>query len=434
MLAFADRVNEIIPVALTGRVTRLSGLTIAASGFSVPVGSRCRIHRGSRHLIDAEVVTFRDRETWLMPLGDVTGLRPGDEVSLQASAPRVRVGEQMLGRVFNACGEILDNGPRPALPHRRNLNGEPPAALSRRRIDEPLTTGIRSIDALLTCGKGQRIGIFAGSGVGKSTLLGQIARKSTADVNVVVLVGERGREVREFVEKQLGPEGLSRSVVIVATGDEAPVLRLRAAQLGTAVAEFFRDQGRDVMLLVDSLTRFAHAQREIGFASGEPAAARGFPPSVFSTLSKLVERSGCGEQGSITGLYTVLVDGDDMNEPIADTVRGLLDGHWVLTRRLAEQAHWPALDVLASISRVMPDITTPKHAAAADRLKQVLAAYRHHEDLISVGAYQHGANPLVDAALRERTEWQSFLRQPLDDATDFSQSLNDLFQLEARLR
>ena len=433
MFAFAERVSEIIPVGLSGRVTRLSGLTIAATDLPVPIGARCQVHRGSQRLAEAEVVGFRDQETLLLPLGDISGLRRGDSVSLRNSAPQVRVGEQMLGRVFNARGEFLDDGDKPALPHRRSLYGAPPASMSRPRISEPLGTGIRAIDALLTCGKGQRVGLFAGSGVGKSTLLGQIARGSQADVNVVVLVGERGREVREFLEKSLGPDGLSRSVVIVATGDEAPTLRLRAAHFGTTVAEFFRDQGQDVLLLVDSLTRFAHAQREVGFAAGEPPAARGFPPSVFSVLPKLVERTGHSGSGSITGLYTVLVDGDDFNEPIADAVRGLLDGHWVLSRRLAEQAHWPALDVLASISRVMPDVTSPQHRATADQLKRVLAAYRHHEDMISVGAYQPGSHPLVDAALRERQRWTEFLQQSLDQPTQLSDSLSQLRQLANQL-
>ncbi len=433
MFAVADRVSEIIPVGLSGRVTRVSGLMIAVADFPAPVGALCRIFQQQRPLAEAEVVGFRDCETLLFPLGDISGLRRGDTVSLRASAPQIRVGEQMLGRIFDARGRVLDQGEDLALPHRRKLHGEPPAALSRQRISEPLGTGIRAIDALLTCGKGQRIGIFAGSGVGKSTLLGQIAQHSQADVNVVVLVGERGREVREFVEKALGSEGLARSVVIVATGDEAPTLRLRAAHFGTAVAEFFRDQGRDVLLLVDSLTRFAHAQREVGFAAGEPPAARGFPPSVFSTLPKLVERSGCGERGSITGMYTVLVDGDDLNEPIADAVRGLLDGHIVLSRRLAEQAHWPAIDVLASISRVMPDVAQPQHLAAADRMKRVLAAYRHHEDLISVGAYQSGSNPLVDLALRERSTILDFLQQPQRTPANLSQNLARLQQITARM-
>jgi FliI/YscN family ATPase len=434
MSALAERASRIIPVGLTGRVTRLSGLTIAAADLPVPVGALCQVHRGQQTLAEAEVVGFRDHETLLLPLGDMSGLRRGDAISLRYSAPQVRVGEQMLGRVFNARGEAIDGGHKPALPHRRSLHGTPPASMSRPRITESLGTGIRALDALLTCGKGQRVGLFAGSGVGKSTLLGQIARGSQADVNVVVLVGERGREVREFLDKSLGPAGRRRSVVIVATGDEAPTLRLRTAQFGTSVAEFFRDQGREVLLLVDSLTRVAHAQCEIGFAAGEPPAARGFPPSVFSLLSKLVERTGRAESGSITSVYSVLVDGDDFNEPIADAVRGLLDGHWVLARRLAEQAHWPALDVLASISRVMPDVASTPHRAAAERFKQVLAAYRQHEDLISVGAYQAGSNPLVDVAVRERSSLLEFLQQSSDGDSHFAETLVRLRHLSDRLR
>jgi len=432
MLAVADRIPEIIPVGLSGRVTRVSGLTISVADFPVPVGALCRLHQQQRR-IEAEVVGFRDDETLLLPLGDASGLRRGDIVSLRASAPRIRVGEQMLGRIFDARGNLIDGGNEIALPHRRSLHHEPPTAMSRQRISEPLGTGIRAIDSLLTCGKGQRVGIFAGSGVGKSTLLGQIAQKSSADVNVVILVGERGREVREFVEKSLGPEGLARSVVIVATGDETPTLRLRAAHFGTAVAEFFRDQGRDVLLLVDSLTRFGHAQREVGFAAGEPPSARGFPVSVFSALPKLVERSGRNSNGTITGIYTVLVDGDDFNDPIADAVRGLLDGHIVLSRKLAEQSHWPAIDVLASISRVMPDVTQLQHRVAADHIKRVLAAFRQHEDLISVGAYQHGSNPLVDLALRERSSIFEFLQQSPNATGEFNQSHSQLRQLFERL-
>jgi FliI/YscN family ATPase len=306
--------------------------------------------------------------------------------------------------------------------------------MSRPRITQPLDTGIRAIDGLLTCGKGQRVGLFAGSGVGKSSLLGQIARSSSADVNVVVLVGERGREVREFLDKSLGPDGLRRSVVIVATGDESAGLRIRAAQLGTVVAEYFRDQGLDVLLLMDSLTRFAQSQREVGLAVGETPAARGYPPSVFSSLSKLLARSGCADRGSITGIYTVLVDGDDFQEPIADAVRGLLDGHWMLSRRLAEQSHWPALDVLASISRVMPDVTSETHRVDADHLRKVLATLRDHEDMVSVGAYQAGANRLVDLALRERHAIARFLQQSLQEFSDGAQTRTELRQLVQRLR
>lgn len=433
MLKWTERLPAIIPFGLSGRITRVSGLTVAATNFPVPVGAWCSLRRDSQRLCDAEVIGFRDHETLLLPMGEAVGLRRGDSVWLRVTEPRVRLGRQLLGRVVNALGHAIDGRAEPVLPERRPLFASPPAALSRPRITQPLNTGIRAIDGLLTCGKGQRIGLFAGSGVGKSSLLGQIARSSSADVNVVVLVGERGREVREFLDKSLGPEGLRRSVVIVATGEESASLRIRAAQFGTVVAEYFRDQRLDVLLLMDSLTRFAHSQREVGLAVGETPAARGYPPSVFSSLPKLLERSGCSDQGSITGIYTVLVDGDDFNEPIADTVRGLLDGHWVLSRRLAEQSHWPALDVLASVSRVMPDVTSEAHRMAADHLKKVLAAWRDHEDMVSVGAYQAGANRLVDLALRERHAIASFLQQPLHEFSDGVQTLTELRQLVQRL-
>jgi FliI/YscN family ATPase len=315
------------------------------------------------------------------------------------------------------------------LPHRVSLQATPTSPLRRPRIDAALGTGIRAIDAMLTCGKGQRLGIFAGSGVGKSVLMGQMARSSTADVNVVVLVGERGREVREFLEKDLGPKGLARSVVVAATSDEPALVRLRAAFVGTAIAEYFRDTGRDVLLMMDSVTRFALAQREIGLAAGEPPATRGYPPSVFALLPKLLERSGKTERGSITGFYTVLVEADDANEPISDTVRGILDGHIMLSRKLAQQAHWPAIDVLSSISRSMPDVTTEDHRRNADSLKQLLAAYQEAQDLISIGAYQSGSNPLVDAAIRLRDETQRFLRQGMEEQANFPAAVAGLSKL-----
>jgi len=302
--------------------------------------------------------------------------------------------------------------------------------LSRPRIDTPLGTGIRVIDSMLSCGKGQRLGIFAGSGVGKSVLMGQMARNSSADVNVIVLVGERGREVKEFIEKDLGPEGIARSVVVVATSDEPSLVRLRAAYVGTAIAEFFRDQGNDVLLMMDSVTRFALAQREIGLAAGEPPATRGYPPSVFALLPRLLERSGRADCGSITGFYTVLVEADDANEPISDAVRGILDGHIMLSRKLAHQAHWPAIDVLSSISRCMPDVSTTEHRQAANSLKQMLAAYQQSEDLITIGAYQNGSNPLVDAAIKLREPVLQFLRQGMGDQVSFESARAGLMKLQ----
>jgi FliI/YscN family ATPase len=345
------------------------------------------------------------------------------------SAPGVRVGERLMGRILDGRGRFVDQLPAPTLAHRVGLAATPVSPLSRPRINSPLGTGIRAIDALLTCGRGQRLGIFAGSGVGKSVLMGQMARYSTADVNVVILVGERGREVREFLEKDLGPDGLARSVVVVATSDEPALIRLRAAYVGTAIAEYFRDAGRDVLLMMDSVTRFALAQREIGLAAGEPPATRGYPPSVFALLPRLLERSGKTDRGSITGFYTVLVEADDANEPISDTVRGILDGHIMLSRKLANQAHWPAIDVLASISRSMPDVTTDEHRRNADGLKQLLAAYQETQDLISIGAYQAGSNPQVDVAIRMRDETLKFLRQGMTEHIPFQAAVAGLAKL-----
>ena len=338
MSELADQVRRILPVGLTGSVSKLVGLTVSVAGFPARWGRSVR-SRAERCPGAGEVVGFRDDETVLLPYGELAGVRRGNQVTLVQSAPGIRVGDRLLGRVLDGRGRFVDNMPPPPLPHRVGLDAVPTSPLRRPRINTPLGTGIRVIDAMLTCGKGQRLGIFAGSGVGKSVLMGQMARSSTADVNVVVLVGERGREVREFLEKDLGPEGLARSVVVAATSDEPALIRMRAAYVGTAIAEYFRDSGRDVLLMMDSVTRFALAQREIGLAAGEPPATRGYPPSVFALLPRLLERSGKTDQGSITGFYTVLVEADDANEPISDTVRGILDGHIMLraswrTRRI----------------------------------------------------------------------------------------------------
>jgi len=429
MTALAEQVRRILPVALTGSVNQIVGLTVSVVGFPAPLGSVCSVLRENGSPINGEVIGFRDEETLILPYNDLAGIRRGNRVTLVQSAPGVRVGDRLLGRVLDGRGRFVDDRPPPALPHRAGLAAQPTAPLRRPRIDAPLGTGIRAIDALLTCGKGQRLGIFAGSGVGKSVLMGQMARFSTADVNVVVLVGERGREVREFLEKDLGPEGLARSVVVVATSDEPALIRLRAAFVGTAIAEYFRDSGRDVLLMMDSVTRFALAQREIGLAAGEPPATRGYPPSVFALLPRLLERSGKTDRGSITGFYTVLVEADDANEPISDTVRGILDGHIMLSRKLAHQAHWPAIDVLSSISRSMPDVTTDEHRRHADSLKQLLAAYQETSDLISIGAYQAGSNPLVDAAIKMRDETLKFLRQGMSEQVPFPAAVAGLGKL-----
>lgn len=424
---------HIVPMGLTGRVTRLVGLTATVAGFPAPLGAIVRLEREQGAPVDAEVVGFHDHETLLLPYGDLSGIRRGTRVRLLQSAPGCRVGEALLGRVLDARGRFIDGKPAAILPHRVSLQAPPIPPLSRPRINSILGTGIRALDGLLTCGCGQRLGIFSGSGVGKSTLLGQIARCTTADVNVVVLIGERGREAREFLEKDLGPDGLQRSVVVVATGDDPALLRLRAAYLGTAIAEFFRDQGRHVLLLVDSITRFALAQREIGLAAGEPPTTRGYPPSVFALLPRLLERSGRTPQGSITGFYTVLVEGDDTNEPISDTVRGILDGHVVLSRRLAQQGHFPAIDVLASISRLMTDLVTPEHALAAQSVRQLLAAYQQAEDLISIGAYQPGSNSVVDAAIHLRPQILQYLQQRVTEKVGVAEARESLCAL-ARLR
>ncbi|MSR59281.1 MAG: FliI/YscN family ATPase [Planctomycetaceae bacterium] len=431
MQTLIDQVRRILPFALTGRVSRIVGLTASVADFPAPLGALCAIARESGESIRGEVVGFHGDETLLVPYGDLAGVRRGNEVTLLQSSPRMPVGERLLGRVLDGRGRFLDDRPAPPLPHRVDLQAEPTPPLRRPRIDEPLGTGIRAIDALLTCGKGQRLGIFSGSGVGKSVLLGQMAQNSSADVNVIVLVGERGREVGEFLDKHLGEEALARSVVVAATSDEPALVRLRAAWVGTAIAEFFRDTGRDVLLMMDSVTRFALAQREIGLAAGEPPATRGYPPSVFALLPRLLERSGRTDRGSITGLYTVLVEADDANEPISDAVRGILDGHIMLSRRLAHQAHWPAIDVLASISRSMTDVADREHVAAADSLKQMLAAYQQAEDLISVGAYQAGSQPFLDAAIALREPVLNFLRQPMNESVSFSAARDALLALQS---
>ncbi len=433
MTALAEQIRRILPVALTGSVDKIVGLTVSVRGFPAPLGAVCAIMRESGTPIQGDVIGFRDGETLILTYGDLAGIRRGNQVTLVQSVPGIRVGDRLLGRVLDGRGRVVDNLPPPALPHRVGLQSVHTSPLERPRIDSPLGTGIRVIDALLTCGKGQRLGIFAGSGVGKSVLMGQMARSSTADVNVVVLVGERGREVREFLEKDLGPTGLARSVVVVATSDEPALIRLRAAFVGTAIAEYFRDSGRNVLLMMDSVTRFALAQREIGLSAGEPPATRGYPPSVFALLPRLLERSGKTSRGSITGFYTVLVEADDANEPIADSVRGILDGHIMLSRKLAHQAHWPAIDVLSSISRSMPDVTTDEHRRNADSLRQLLAAYHEAHDLISIGAYQTGSNPLVDAAIKMRDETLKFVRQGISEKVAFPAAVAGLAKL-AQLR
>lgn len=408
-----------------GRVTGATGLLIEASGPAVRLNELCWL-RGDGQAVPAEVVGFRGGQVLLMPLGEMEGLRPGWRVHSTGGPLQVPTGAGLLGRVVDGLGRPMDGlGPLPKT-GLRSVTGLPPAALLRQRIRQPLSLGVRVLDGLLTVGQGQRIGIFAGSGVGKSTLLGMIARTATADLNVIALIGERGREVREFIERDLGEEGLRRSVVVVATSEQPALVRIRASLTATAIAESFRDQGRDVILMMDSVTRLAQGQREVGLTVGEPPATRGYTPSVFALLPRVLERSGTGEVGSVTGIYTVLVDGDDMNEPVADAVRGILDGHVVLSRKLAHAGQFPAVDVLASVSRVMPEVTTPEHQAVAKRFRSLLAAYKEAEDLINIGAYHSGANPLVDEAITKMPLIKRFLSQPVDEATDLSMALDGL--------
>ncbi|HEY3375606.1 MAG TPA: flagellar protein export ATPase FliI [Candidatus Aquicultor sp.] len=427
---FSNVVRMTTPIKQNGKVTQVVGLVIESQGPAAQVGELCHIQI-ARNVppVAAEVVGFKENRVLLMPLGEMSGIKPGSEIIASGKSLSIGVGETLLGRVLDGLGHPMDDGGPVLTMKDYPLYSKPPDPLRRARIRDHLAVGVKAMDGTLTCGKGQRIGIFSGSGVGKSTLLGMIARNTTADVNVIGLIGERGREVRDFIEKDLGEAGLARSVVIVATSDQPALIRLKGAFTATAIAEYFRDQGKDVMFMMDSVTRFAMAQREVGLAIGEPPATRGYTPSVFALLPKLLERSGTGQQGSITGLYTVLVEADDMNEPIADAVRGILDGHIVLSRRLASQNHYPAIDVLQSVSRVMPDVVSRGHITAAGQLRDVLATYREAEDLINIGAYVNGSNPRIDYAIELIDEVNFFLRQAVDERQDFTATVNDLLNI-----
>ena len=412
-----------------GRVTRIVGNIVESSAVEVAVGELCRIERSGLAPVEAQVVGFHERGIQLMPLTDLSGIIPGALVWPIGRSPDVGVGEKLLGRVIDGLGRPLDDFGPVDDEDRYPLNADPPNPLTRAAIDKPLATGVRSIDGLLTLGRGQRIGVFAGSGVGKSMLMGMIARNTSADVNVIALLGERGREVREFIERDLGKEGLKRSVVIVVTSDKAALVRSRGALLATAIAEYFRDRGSDVMLMVDSITRVGMAWREIGLSVGEPPTTKGYPPSIFPQLARLLERAGTSERGSITGLYTVLVEGDDFNEPLADAARSILDGHIILSRKLASTRHYPAVDVLESVSRVRDAVVDPSHLAAANSVLQLEASYRSHEDLISVGAYKMGSNQQVDAAITLREKTLEFLLQKPGEHVTFDQTLEGLNRL-----
>ena len=425
ILQCLDRVGSVKPYLRTGRVEKVVGLTIESLGPNASVGEICRVYPAGikEGFSQMEAVGFRDGRVLLMPLGDMTGVSAGATVVGTGSVLKVSVGPGLLGRVLGGLGNPIDN--KGSIPSGAEypVEGFPPPALERPRITTPLSTGVRAIDTLLTCGRGQRIGIMAGSGVGKSTLLGMIARNTDADVNVVALIGERGREVREFLEKDLGAEGLSRSVVVVATSDQPALVRIKAAHVAHAIAEYFRDSGKDVLLMMDSVTRLAMAQREVGLATGEPPATRGYTPSVFSLLPRLLERSGTSPKGTITGFYTVLMDGDDIDEPVTDTIRGVLDGHVLLSRELATANHYPAIDILGSVSRLMVDLASERHKAVAARVRQVLGTYYQARDLVSIGAYQKGTDPETDFALKYIDKVNGFLTQGIADSPGFDESL-----------
>ncbi len=415
-----------------GKVENVVGLTIESSGPDAKMGDMCKIYTDSekQHGILAEVVGFKDKKTLLMPYEDTEGIGLGCIVENMNYPLSVSVGDSLLGKTLDGLGRCIDGFvPEPTTVKRYPLEATPPDPMSRTIISEVLSLGVKAVDGLITVGKGQRIGIFAGSGVGKSTLMGMFARNTRADINVIALIGERGREVREFIERDLGEEGMRRSIVVVATSDRPALERNKAAKTATAIAEYFRDQGKDVLLMMDSLTRFSMAQREIGLATGEPPVTRGYPPSVYSEMPKLLERAGCAEKGSITGLYTVLVEGEDFNEPITDTARSILDGHIMLTRKLANRNHYPAIDVLQSISRCMSMIASGAHKSAAGKLKNIMATYNEAEDLINIGAYKRGSNPNIDRAISKIDEVNEYLLQATDEKISFEETVEQLEQM-----
>jgi len=419
---------------LKGRIQQVVGLTAELADFPAPVGAVCRVTTGRGRNIEGEVVGFKLHSAIMMPYGSTEGLKAGDIVRSAGDCQSVVVSHDLLGRILDAKGRPRDGRGAILGGKRVAIHREPPDPLNRERITLPIGTGIRALDGLLTLGRGQRLGIFSGSGVGKSVLMGMIARFTDADVNVIGLVGERGREVREFIEKDLGEDGLKRSVVVVATGDEPALLRVKAALAATTIAEYFRDHGLHVMLMMDSVTRMAMALREIGLSAGEPPATRGYPPSVFATLPKILERSGCDREGSITGIYTVLVESDDINEPVGDACRGILDGHIWLSRELATQHHFPAVSVLESVSRLAADVCDDEHREAAAEIKTVMAAYRRSEELINIGAYARGSNPEIDRAIEMMGPIRDYLRQRIEEPGTFEEARSRLISLAERAR
>jgi flagellum-specific ATP synthase len=435
-LSLAPYLAEVERIPLlrwTGQVTQVVGLLVESRGPAVAIGDFCEISTANGRRIRMQVIGFRDGRVLSMPLEEIDGLQLGDPVLARSEDARVAVGPELLGRVLDGFGKPMDDGPAIATEDTYSLHGEPVSPLAREHITEPLTTGIRAIDGLLPCGKGQRIGIFGGSGVGKSTLLGCMSRQNSADVTVIAMIGERNREVRGFLEKELGPEGRKRSVVVCATSERPAPLRVRACLVALAIAEYFRDQGKSVLLVMDSVTRLAMAQREIGLAAGEPPSQKGYTPSVFNLLPKILERAGNFQRGSITGFFTVLVEGDDFNEPVCDAVRGILDGHFILSRQLAGQGHYPAIDILHSVSRLISAVAAPGQQDAARKMRQALSAYRDSEDLIQLGAYVAGSNPTLDTSIRLRPELLDFLRQDHTTNTPREETLARLEQLAARL-
>lgn len=426
MSVYTDIVNEVKNIETCpyiGSVSKVSGIVIEVEGIVAAIGEICKIETED-NLYLCEVAGFSHDKTFLMPLSDIYNLKPGAKVYTTSKKASVKVGRKLIGRIIDALGNPIDGKERIVSSISYPLYSSPPQPIKRKRISKPLETGVKVIDGLTTIGEGQRIGLFAGSGVGKSTLVGMIAKNSKADINVVALIGERGREVREFIEKDLGTDGLKKSIIVVATSDQPPMLRIKAAFTATAIAEYFRDQSMKVMLIMDSITRFAMAQREIGLAIGEPPTAKGYTPSVFSMLPKLLERAGQGETGSITGIYSVLVDGDDHNEPIADAVRGILDGHIVLSRELAHRNQYPAVDVLFSLSRLMPDIVSPQHMALANNIRNIMAIYRNYEDMIKIGAYIKGSNKDIDYAIEKNEKIISFIKQKTDESYTLEETLS----------
>lgn len=427
---YRERLQRSEPIKQNGRIIKVIGLVLESLGPAGCIGEICLIYPDDHDKpIPAEIVGFRDDRVLLMPLGEMHGVRPGCQVIGTGIPHSIPVGREMLGRILNGLGEFIDDKP-PIIPEKEYaVYNSSPHPLRRQRINEPIQTGIKCIDGLLTCGKGQRIGIFAGSGVGKSVLMGMVAKYTSADVNVIALIGERGREVRDFIERDLGEEGLKKSVVVVATSDSPALVRILGGLTAITVAEYFRDKGLDVMFMMDSVTRFAMAQREVGLAIGEPPATRGYTPSVFALLPKFLERAGRTEHsGSITGMYTVLVEGDDMNEPVADQTRSILDGHIVLSRQLAEENHYPSIDILNSVSRVMTDLVDPEHNQAAQKLREAVAIYRRAQDLINIGAYKKGNNPQIDWALKYYDSIIKFLRQGTSEHLDFQKCVSQLVQ------